>query len=216
MTLVKTDSIRIVIVDDHHIVREGLRTLLTSPDMTVVGEGACGVEALQLAQTLQPDVLLLDIRMRGGDGLECLSGIRSVAPHTSVIMLTTYTNPSYLTRAIQGGAAGFLSKETDPEEIERVIRAVANGERMQFQSTEIHQDAPAISDLPTDELDNLSKRELEVLRLLVHGLSNADMASKLQVSVTTVKTHVHHILDKLQVEDRTQAALWAVRNGFID
>ncbi|MBZ0300909.1 MAG: response regulator transcription factor [Anaerolineae bacterium] len=214
MTMARTAAIRIVIVDDHSIVREGLRSLLDGPDMFVVGEGTCGHEAIELAHTLQPDVMLLDIRMRNGDGLECLSRICAASPHTNVIILTTYANPSYLTRAIQGGAAGFLSKETEPEEIERAIRAVAQGERTQFQSPR----AAGIPALDSEQtlIEYLSNREREVLQLLVQGRSNADIADELHVSVTTVKTHIHHILEKLQVEDRTQAVLWAVSNGFID
>ena len=214
MTMVAEDAIRVVIVDDHSIVREGLRSLLTGTDFAVVGEGACGHEAIELAHALRPDVMLLDIRMRNGDGLECLEAIRAASPSTNVVILTTYANPGYLTRAIQGGAAGFLSKETEPEEIERVIRAVARGEHAQFQSPLTT--GKLASDSASAEIESLSNREREVLRLLIQGLSNADIADKLHVSVTTVKTHIHHILEKLQVEDRTQAVLWVVHNGFMD
>jgi DNA-binding NarL/FixJ family response regulator len=212
--------IRVAIVDDHGIVREGLRGLLTRPGIDVVGEADSGSAAVELAQRLQPDVLLLDIRMQSGDGLQALPQIKSVSPQTSVIMLTTYTNPGYLARALGSGASGFLSKEVDPEQIVQAVRAVAAGDEVIDHSllqAALVQAVAAPSaggewmDMP---VASLSERELEVLRLIGTGMNNAVIAETLNVSITTVKTHVRHILEKLHVSDRTQAALWAVRHGI--
>lgn len=213
--------IRVAIVDDHGIVRAGLRGLLTQPGIEVIGEAADGDEAVILAKELMPDVMLLDIRMGEADGLSRLPQIKAVSPGTSIIMLTTYANPGYLARAISGGAAGYLSKETDPAQIVRAVQAAAAGDelidRSLLQSALMHAvdhttPTPEPTELPADQL---SERELDVLRLLVNGLGNSQIAETLNVSLATVKTHVHHILEKLHVSDRTQAALWAVRHGIV-
>ncbi|NWG16088.1 MAG: response regulator transcription factor [Chloroflexi bacterium] len=213
-------SIRIVIADDHGIVREGLRALLTRPGIQVVGEADSGATAVELAKTLQPDLMLLDIRMPDGDGLQALAQIKIVSPTTSVIMLTTYANPGYLARAISSGASGYLSKEVNPEQIVRAVRAAAAGDELidrdLLQSAlaqVVDQSAPTPE--PTEiPIESLSEREQEVLRLIVTGMNNALIADTLNVSLATVKTHVRHILEKLHVSDRTQAALWAVRHGL--
>jgi len=214
-------DIRVAIVDDHGIVRQGLRALLTQPGIEVVGEAACGYEAVEIARQLHPDVMLLDIRMKEGDGLQCLPRIKAVSPLTNVIMLTTYANPGYLARSIQEGASGYLSKEVDPGQVIRAVRAAAAGEELidrtllQAALTNAVDESPPQPEpiaLPAEEL---SEREVEVLRLVAAGLSNAAIADTLSVSVSTVKTHVRHILEKLHVSDRTQAALWAVRNNLV-
>jgi NarL family two-component system response regulator LiaR len=215
------EPIRTVIVDDHGIVRQGLRALLTRPGIEVVGEAENGVAAVELAKTLRPDVMLLDIRMKDGDGLQALPQIKAASPCTSVIMLTTYANPGYLARAISNGAAGYLSKETNPDQIVRAVRAAATGEELidrtlletaLAQAVENNLPAPEPTEMP---LEPLSERELEVLRLMVQGLSNLIIAETLNISVPTVKTHVQHILQKLHVSDRTQAALLAVRQRLV-
>lgn len=214
-------TIHVVIVDDHGIVRQGLRALLTRPGIEVVGEADSGTLAVELAKSLQPDVMLLDIRMKEGDGLQALPQIKAVSPRTSVIMLTTYANPGYLARAISGGAAGYLSKETNPEQIVRAVRAAASGEELIDRTLLEAALAQAVdSSTPTPEplempVEPLSERELEVLRLMVSGLSNQSIAETLNISVPTVKTHVQHILAKLHVSDRTQAALLAVRQHIV-
>ena len=219
MTQVIDRIVRVMLVDDHGIVREGLRNLLTQPGIEVIGEAECGNEAVKLVAQLNPDVMLLDIRMKNGDGLSCLPQIKAASPTTAVIMLTTYANPGYLARAIEGGAAGYLSKETDPDQIVRAVRSVAAGDalidrellRAALSGTvDESSPEPGSTDIDAEEL---SEREIDVLRLLAGGLSNASIAEALSVSVATVKTHVQHILKKLHVSDRTQAALWAVRNG---
>lgn len=213
-------GIRIVIADDHGIVREGLRALLTRPGIQVVGEADSGAKAVELAKTLRPDLMLLDIRMPDGDGLQALAQIKAVSPTTSVIMLTTYANPGYLARAISGGASGYLSKEVNPEQIVRAVRAAAAGDELidrsllqsaLAQAVDYSPPTPEPTEIP---IESLSERELEVLRLIAAGMNNALIAETLNVSLATVKTHVRHILEKLHVSDRTQAALWAARHGL--
>ena len=215
------EAIRVVIVDDHGIVRQGLRALLTRPGIQVVGEEESGNGAVEAARNLHPDVMLLDIRMKDGDGLQALPQIKAVSPCTSVIMLTTYANPGYLARAISSGASGYLSKETNPDQIVRAVMAAATGEELidralleiaLAQAVDISTPTPEPTDLP---IESLSDREQEVLRLMVQGLSNHTIAETLNISIPTVKTHVQHILQKLHVSDRTQAALLAIRHQLV-
>jgi NarL family two-component system response regulator LiaR len=221
-TRILSEEIRTVIVDDHGIVRQGLRALLSRPGIQIVGEAGSGTMAVELARNLQPNVMLLDIRMKDGDGLQALPQIKAVSPRTSVIMLTTYANPGYLARAISSGASGYLSKETNPEQIVRAVMAAATGEELidrtlleaaLSQAIDISSPTPEPTELPVEEL---SERELEVLRLMVQGLPNQMIAETLNISVPTVKTHVQHILQKLHVSDRTQAALLAVRQRLVN
>lgn len=219
--------IRVAIVDDHGIVRQGLRNLLTRPGIEVVGEAESGSEAVRLAEQVSPDVMLLDIRMKDGDGLQSLPQIKQISPHTSVIILTTYANPAYLVRAINGGASGYLSKETDPDQIVRAVRAASSGDNLIDRSllqAALSQTVEAAPSHSTDDvtssshvpIEPLSDREQDVLRLIVQGLSNSAIADALSISIPTVKTHVQHILQKLHVADRTQAALLAVRQKLVD
>ena len=215
--------VRVALVDDHGIVRQGLRALLNQPGIEVVGEAESGFSAIELARDLRPDVMLLDIRMKDGDGLQCLPQIKEASPATSVIMLTTYANPAYLARAINSGASGYLSKETDPAQIVRVVRAAAAGDSLIDRtlleaalSHALETPGPAAPfEAPDIPVEPLSERERDVLRLMVNGLNNNAIAETLSVSVPTVKTHVQHILHKLHVSDRTQAALLAVRLGLV-
>ncbi len=220
-SFISKDVIRVVIVDDHGIVRQGLRVLLTRPGIEVVGEVDSGNGAVEAARALQPDVMLLDIRMKDGDGLQALPQIKAVSPCTSVIMLTTYANPGYLARAISNGASGYLSKETNPDQIVRAVKAAATGEELidrallevaLSQAVDTSTPSPEPTDLP---VESLSEREQEVLKLMVEGLSNHTIAETLNISIPTVKTHVQHILQKLHVSDRTQAALLAIRQQLV-
>ena len=219
---VQHDLIRAVIVDDHGIVRQGLRALLTRPGIEVIGEASSGNAAVELARTLHPDVMLLDIRMKDGDGLQALPLIKAVSPGTSVIMLTTYANPGYLARAISSGASGYLLKEANPDQIIRAVIAAVSGEELIDRTLLASALAQAIdASEPTSEptempVEILSDREVEVLRLMVHGLSNQAIAETLHISVPTVKTHVQHILGKLNASDRTQAAVLAIRLHIVD
>ncbi|PJF27060.1 MAG: DNA-binding response regulator [Phototrophicales bacterium] len=219
-----TTPIRVALVDDHGIVRQGLRSLLTRIGIEVVGEADSGEQAVALAEATQPDVMLLDIRMKNGDGLQSLPQIKAVSPSTSVIMLTTYANPGYLARAISGGASGYLLKESDPEQIVRAVKAAAAGDdlidRTLLLAALAQMNEAGVTGEPcaSDDalIEPLSERERDVLRLMVQGLSNSAIAETLSISLPTVKTHVQHILHKLHVSDRTQAALLAVRMRLVD
>ncbi|RME75609.1 MAG: DNA-binding response regulator [Chloroflexi bacterium] len=216
------EEIRVLIADDHGIVREGLRSLLENAGLQVVGEAANGQETLALVDRLQPQVVLLDIRMPDIDGLQVLARIKAAHPQVSVIMLTTYANPGYLARAVNLGAAGYLSKDINPDRIPVAVRAAARGDHLLDRDLlrtvlagvsvpEPPVDPQEPASLPVEPL---TEREVEVLRLIVNGLNNEAIAKTLSVSVPTVKTHVRHILEKLGVSDRTQAAVWAVRHGI--
>lgn len=214
-------TIRVALVDDHAIVRQGLRALLSRAEIEVIAEADSGPAAVELARQHRPDVMLLDIRMKGGDGLQSLASIRAASPHTSIIMLTTYANPGYLARAIQGGAVGYLSKEADPHQIIRAVRTAVEGnplldrsllEQALSQAVDESPPSPEPSELPSEPL---SERERDVLRLIAQGLNNQAIAEALCVSIPTVKTHVQHILHKLHVADRTQAALLATRQALV-
>lgn len=221
MTTVPNESIRIAIVDDHGIVRQGLRMLLTRPGIEVIAEGECGQDAVTIAATQKPDVMLLDIRMKDGDGLKYLPQVIDKSPSTNVIMLTTYANPGYLARAINDGAVGYLSKETEPEKIVEAIYAAVNQNSLFDQALlsqalqQVVDPSPPQSEPTEMPTESLSEREIDVIKLIAVGMSNASVASALNISLPTVKTHVQHILQKLNVADRTQAALWAVREGLV-
>ena len=222
MTVSAENPIRVAIVDDHGIVRQGLKMLLNRPDIDVIAEGDSGQAGVTIAEQHQPDVMLLDIRMKEGDGLTYLPQIRAASPETSVIMLTTYANPGYLARAINEGAVGYLSKETEPDSIIEAIYAAQSQARL-FDRTLLSQVLQDVIDTSPPEpeptempVEVLSDREIDVLKLIATGMSNASIAKALSISVPTVKTHVQHILRKLNVSDRTQAALWAVREGLVE
>ena len=206
-----TSSIRILIVDDHAIVRLGLRGLLsTEPDMEVVGEAADGLEAVQKAVALRPEVVILDLVMPRHSGLEAIVDLQREAPEIRILVLTSFAEDAQVFPAIKAGATGYLLKDSSPEELLQAIRGVHQGE------SSLH---PAIArklilDLqrPTNEKEDqelLTAREVEVLQLLGRGLSNAEIAQSLSVSERTVRTHIGHILDKLHLASRTQAALHA-------
>ncbi len=215
-------EIRVAIVDDHSVIRHGMQSLLTEAGMSVVGEAADGDAAVKLAAEVTPDVMLLDIRMKGRDGLAALQDIKAASPCTQIIILTTYANPAYLTQAMQDGACGYLLKEADMDEIINAIQAAASSASLIDRSllnAALQRDAgaaPASTSESDVSPDMISDREYDVLRLITEGMSNAQIADKLCISVTTVKTHVKHILQKLNVTDRTQAALIAVRLGLVD
>ncbi|MCP4424622.1 MAG: response regulator transcription factor [Chloroflexi bacterium] len=214
------DKIRVCIVDDHGVVRAGLRSLLIDSGLDVVGEADNGRAAIEMVNKLQPDVLLLDIRMPDMDGLQALAAIKAAHPQVSVIMLTTYANPEYLARAVALGAAGYLSKEVDPQRIPNAVRAAATGEtlldRTLLQAALQNVAAPSpVEPEPTAlPIPDLTDQEVVVLKLIVEGLNNDAIADMLTISRSTVKTHVRHIFQKLDVSDRTQAAVWAVRHGL--
>ncbi len=223
------NSIRVAIVDDHAIVRQGLRTLLIDMDMDVVGEAANGDEAVTLAEAERPDVMLLDIRMKDCDGLSALPRIRAASPNTQVIILTTYSNPTYFSEAVRNGAAGYLLKESEPEDIVDAIQSAASHNHLfnhdlltqVIQQSYVPQQEETAATSKMDDhlpelLEPISDREFDVLRLMAKGMSNTDIADELQVSVTTIKTHVTHIFKKLNANDRTQAVVLALRYGIVN
>ncbi len=210
-------TIRVIIADDHGIVRAGLRDLLTSAGLEVVAEASTGLEALELTRQYHPHVVLMDVRMPEMDGLRALAAIKADMPDVSVVMLTVYANNEYLSRAVAAGAAGYILKDADPEDIPRVVRAAAEGDMV----IDANLLQSILAQTPQDNLSlldqvDLTQQELRVLKLIALGFNNDAIAETLVVSRNTVKTHVRHIFEKLGVSDRTQAAVWAVRHGLVD
>ena len=205
--------IRVLIVDDHAIVRQGLRIFLeTDAELAIVGEAEDGATAVQLARELRPDVVLMDLLMPIMDGVTATSAIRSSLPDTRVIALTSALASDMLVRAVQAGAIGYLLKDTEAPRLREAIKAAAAGQ-VQFSSDAVAALVHEIR-LPHGP-EHLTDRESEVLRHLAAGRSNKEIARLLQISETTVKTHVKNIMGKLDVPSRTQAALYAVRIGLV-
>jgi len=214
--------IRVLLVDDQAMVREGLKSMLTmEPDIAVIGEAANGLEALQMVATDTPDIVLMDVRMPEMDGLAALERVKALAPRASVLMLTLYDDPDYLLRALAGGAAGYVLKDGSRDELIRAIRITAEGGAVVAPTMlpdllrRIGQMGTILPDRARSPRFHLSDRELQVLSLIAKGYTNQQIADKLIVSPTTIKTHVQNILQKLDVSDRTQAAVYAVRYGLI-
>ncbi|MFI5041802.1 MAG: response regulator [Acidimicrobiales bacterium] len=220
-------TIRVVIADDQNLVRSGLRMILaTQPDIAVVAEAQDGHEAVRLVRTLRPDVVLMDIRMPGTDGLAATRAIAGdpATAATKVVMLTTYDLDEYLFGALQAGAAGFLLKGVSPEDLIRGVREVAAGECLLAPSAtrrliaEFVDSRPAgpADDSARRRVDTLTPRELEVLGLMARGLSNSEIADELIVGENTVKTHVSHVLSKLGARDRIQAVILAYQAALTE
>jgi DNA-binding NarL/FixJ family response regulator len=215
-------TVRVLIVDDQTLVRTGFRMILEAePDIEVVGEAGDGAEAIEEVLRLEPDVVLMDVRMPELDGIEATRRLLSDgASATKVVMLTTFDMDEYVYDALQAGASGFLLKDVPPEQLIDGIRAVANGDALLAPSItrrlieEFVRAAPARNDPPAG-LEELTAREVEVLRLIARGFSNAEIAKELFVSETTVKTHVAHVLMKLNVRDRVQAVVLAYESGIV-
>jgi DNA-binding NarL/FixJ family response regulator len=212
--------IRVLIADDQSLVRAGFRLVLENhPDLEVVGEAANGHQAVHSAGRLAPDVVLMDIRMPELDGIAATREI-TARQAARVLVLTTYDLDEYVYDALQAGASGFLLKDTPPAQLADGIRAVAGGEALLAPSVtrrlieEFARIGPARRAHPA-ELDELTARELDVLRLLARGMSNAEIAAALVLSDTTVKTHVAHVLGKLRLRDRVQAVVLAYESGLV-
>ncbi|MBI2886288.1 MAG: response regulator transcription factor [Chloroflexi bacterium] len=213
---------QVIIVDDHPMVREGLRGMLaTDRAIQVVGEATTGVEAVDLVGRLRPDVVLMDIRMPDMDGLAATRQIKQEHPEVSVIMVTMYDNPDYLFQAVSAGAAGYVLKDVSRFELLQTIRTVMSGgsflnsDLMTQCLQRLASHGRAAGQEGAGAPERLTAREMEVLKLVTEGLSNKEIAARLTVSVATVKTHVEHIIQKLQVSDRTQAAVAAVTRGLL-
>ena len=209
-------SIKLLICDDHEVIRTGLACLLAGTDIEIVGEAPNGKEAIRLAQKLKPDVILLDIRMPDGDGLAALEKLRAKAPTSKVVMLSTYDNPTYIARAVAMGASDYVLKGSSRDDMVTTIRAAAAGESPSH-AGELKRIATAMKVKQTMDDDDvpLTQRETQVLRHVALGLSNKEIGHSLEISVETVKEHVQNILRKIAVSDRTQAAVWAVRKGLV-
>ncbi len=209
-------SIKVLIADDHEVVRSGLKTLLADTDVEVVAEVASGDEAVKYALAHRPDVVLLDIRMQDGDGLNALGRIKLDKPEIPVLILSTFDNPTYIARSVALGASGYLLKSCTRDELLTAIRAAAAGETV-WTRDELRRVTGALATprLAADVEVPLTQRESEVLKQLAHGLTNKEIAAALQISYETVKEHVQHILRKIGVSDRTQAAVWAVRKQLV-
>ena len=212
--------IRVLIADDQALVRGGFRLILdTQKDIEVVGEAADGHEALALARELEPDVVLMDVRMPNLDGIGATRRILELGGDTKVLMLTTFDLDEYVYEALRAGASGFLLKDVPPEQLVGAIHVVAQGEALLAPSVtrrviEEFTKRPLQREGMPDEVADLTAREVEVLQLIAKGLSNAEIAKELYVSETTVKTHVAHVLTKLSVRDRVQAVVLAYECGL--
>lgn len=209
--------VSVLLVDDHAIWRGGVRAMLEDTEFEVVGEASSGEQGLARVRELRPQMVLLDIRMSGGDGLDALENIKRELPGTAVIMLTTYDNPTYMARAVASGASGYLLKGVPFEELLSALRSVANGEMLVSRETLAHSLRSVSENAATsrDLIHPLSSREEEVLRLLATGISNRKIGELLFIGESTAKTHVEHIIRKLGVSDRVQAAVWAARHGLV-
>jgi DNA-binding NarL/FixJ family response regulator len=209
-------SIKLLVADDHEVVRCGLRSLFADTDVEIVGEATSGDETIQMALEKGPDLVLLDIRMPGGDGLNVLGRLKLERPELPVLILSTYDNPTYVARAVALGAAGYLLKNVDRATLLDAIRKAAAGESA-WTRDELRRVTGALATprLNADVEVPLTQRESEVLRQLALGLTNKEIAQALHISYETVKEHVQHILRKVGVSDRTQAAVWAVRKGLV-
>ena len=204
--------VRLLIADDHPIVRAGFEGMLAEkPDLEVVGEAGNGEEAVRLADQLRPDVVLMDLRMPEVDGVEAIGRIKEEHPHVHILVLTTYDSDADILRAIEAGATGYLLKDTPREELFRAIRAAARGEPVLAPSVT----ARLMQRAKSPSQAALSGREIEVLELVARGRSNRELAKDLHLSEATVKSHLIHIFDKLGVADRTAAVTVALEIGIL-
>ena len=210
------DPIRVLIVDDHSVVREGLRAFLElQAGLEVVGEAADGVEAIEAGARLRPDVILMDLVMPQLGGVAAMRRLREQVPGARIIVLTSFLDDDKLLPALRAGAAGYLLKNAEPHEIVRAVRAAHAGEALLDPVVAARLVETLAADDGQEPLDRLTPREREVLVLIGRGYSNKRIANELELSEKTVKTHVGHVLAKLGVTDRTQAAVVAVRAGIV-
>lgn len=210
--------ITILVVDDHAVVRQGIRSFLeTQPDLKVIAEAASGQEGIALAKQHLPDVVLMDLVMPGLDGVAATRQVKQASPRTQVVVLTSYYNDEHIFPAIRAGALSYVLKEISPDDLADVVRKAADGEAT------LHPRVAArvireLQGLRPDQINpftELSDREMEVLRLIADGLANKEIADQLYLSEKTIKGHVSNILSKLHLQDRTQAAIFAWREGIV-
>jgi len=212
----KKMGIKLLVVDDHEIVLMGLRVAVQGTEITIVGETANAAETLKAVNLRVPDVVLMDIRMEGGDGLNTLGRLKLDYAELPIVIFSGYDNPTYIARAVALGAAGFVLKSASKEKLLEVIRKAASGESA-WTREELRRVTGALAAprLTGDIEVPLTQRESEVLRQMALGLTNKEIAKMLLISYETVKEHVQHILRKIGVTDRTQAAVWAVRKNLV-
>jgi DNA-binding NarL/FixJ family response regulator len=223
------EATRVMLVDDHRMFREGVASLLArADDIVLIGEAATGEEAIRLAETLLPDIVLMDVKMPGMGGIEATRAIVARSPHIGVIMLTMFEDDESVFAALKAGARGYVLKDADRGALVRAIRAVAQGDALlgpsiarrvieQFSAPTPPAPAPATAPHIAPELfGELTPRELEVLRLIAQGLRNRDIAERLVISEKTVQNHISNIFAKLQVNDRSQAIVRALQGGLVD
>ena len=217
----ETPPIRVVVVDGHALFRHGLTSVLsTAADLSVVGEATDGMEAIEKSAELEPDVVLMDVRLPTVSGIEAARRIRVAQPTVRILMLTESEDDEDLYGAVRAGATGYLLKEVAIDEIADAIRSVANGQALvsPVMTTKLLSEFNALSRRLEEEHDGrrLTDRELEVLRLIARGMSNKDIGTELVIAENTVRNHVRNILEKLQVRSRVEAAMYAVREKLVD
>ncbi|MBP1464591.1 response regulator transcription factor [Candidatus Chloroploca sp. M-50] len=211
------DTINVMLIDDHRVVRQGLRDFLElQDDIEVVGEASSGEEGVQVARELLPDVVLMDLVMPGIDGVETTRRLKAVSPSTRVIVLTSFADDEKVFPAIKAGAISYLLKDISPEELAHAIRAAQRNEAVLHPevATKLMQEfsSPRPNEAPVDQL---TPREMDVLRLVARGMSNKEIAEALIISEKTTKTHLSNILSKLHLADRTQVAIYALRKRLV-
>jgi NarL family two-component system response regulator LiaR len=213
-----SDSITVLLVDDHAMVRQGVRAFLgTQPDISVVGEAGSGQEAVNLAAQYVPDVILMDLIMPDMDGVEATRRVKQISPRSQVVVLTSYHEDEHIFPALKAGALSYILKDLSAEELASAVRKAAAGEAMLHPrvAARVIRELQGRRAEKMNPFTELSERELEVLKLIADGMSNAEMAAKLVLSEKTIKGHVSNILSKLQLADRTQAAVYAWREGIV-
>lgn len=216
--MTETNPIRILIADDHAVVREGLRSFIQiKPDLEVVGEAADGIEVVEKARHLQPDVILLDIVMPRQDGIQAIEQLQQEGSQARILVITSFAEDDLIFPAIKAGALGYLLKDSTPQELIHAIHTVNSGESTLHPTVarKLIDELNREPDLPLTE-DPLTERELQVLRLIARGYSNREIAGQLHLSERTVGKYTSNILDKLHLANRTQAALYALRKGIAD
>jgi NarL family two-component system response regulator LiaR len=218
--MAQTEKIKVLIVDDHQVVRQGLRTFLElHDDVVVVGETGDGATVVEMVRQFEPDVVLMDLVMPHLDGIAATRQVKSLGIHTQVIALTSFTEDDKVFPAIQAGASSYLLKDVSPDDLVEAIRAVHRGEaRLHPDITRklMEQIAHQAGSSREAHADDLTEREREVVRLVAQGRSNSEIARTLFISDKTVKTHISNILSKLGLQDRTQLAIYAIKNGLVD
>jgi NarL family two-component system response regulator LiaR len=213
-----SEPITVMLVDDHAMVRQGVKAFLaTQPDLSVVGEAGSGEEAVKMAAQFVPDVILMDLIMPNMDGVEATRRVKQVSPRSQVVVLTSYHEDENIFPALKAGALSYILKDLSADELASAVRKAAIGEAILHPrvAARVIKEVQGARDEKVNPFTELSQRELEVLKLIADGMSNAEMAAKLVLSEKTVKGHVSNILSKLQLADRTQAAVYAWREGIV-